>query len=257
MGPEVARREVVDVISRFVNPRTALAVQRLLNAAATGDDPAVTIVSGLLLLAGASGVFRHLRTALNLVLDVPTVEATGWKAAVRERLVAVVMVIVTLVLLVSSVTLTALLANVRKLVPAIPAAHVAVWRTMEVIVTTVLVAAVFAAILKFVPDVRLAWRNVRIAALTAAVLFSVGRYLLGMYLSHTNITTLYGAAASLFVVLVATYFAVVVLFLAAELTEVLARHDEEFTAERARRQDAQQHAPRKPDDDPLEETARP
>lgn len=252
LGEEAAQREVVEVIARTINPRTALAVQRLLSPAAD-DGVGVTIVSAVLLLAAASGVFRHLRIALNLILDVPTVEAPGWKAAVRGRLVAVVMVIAALALLLGSVALTAVLATVRKFVPAIPAGEIAVWRTVEIAGTTIVVAAVFAAILKLVPDARLAWRNVRVAAVAAAVLFGTGRYLLGAWLSRTNITSLYGAAASLFVILVATYFAVLALFLAAELTEVLSRRDDEFTDDRARKQAVQRHTRRKSDRDPLEE----
>lgn len=252
MGREVAQREVVDVIARFVNPRTALAVQRLLAAGPAREGATVTIVSGVLLLAGASAVFRQLRVALNLVLDVPTPEDTGWRVAVRGRLIAVAMVVVALALLLSSVALAAVLASIRRFIPDLRAADVAVWRTLEMLLTTILVAGVFAVILKFVPDVKLAWRNVRVAALSAAVLFGIGRYLLGLYLSRTNVVSLYGAAASLFVILVATYFAVVVLFLAAELTEVLARRDIEFTADRARRRRLFRHWRRKPDDCPLE-----
>lgn len=253
LGAEAAQREVVEVIARTINPRTALAVQRLLSRAAADDGVGVTIVSAVLLLAAASGVFRHLRIALNLILDVPAAEAPGWKALVRGRLVAVVMVIAALALLLGSVALTAVLATVRKFVPAIPAGEVAVWRTVEMAGTTLLVAGVFAAILKLVPDAKLAWRNVRVAAVAAAVLFGAGRYLLGAWLSRTNITSLYGAAASLFVILVATYFAVLVLFLAAELTEVLARRDEDFTGDRARKQAARRHRRRKSDRDPLAE----
>lgn len=253
LGAEAAQREVVEVIARTINPRTALAVRRLLTPAEADDGVGVTIVSAVLLLAAASGVFRHLRIALNLILDVPTVEAPGWRTAVRGRLLAVVMVIAALALLLGSVALTAVLATVRKFVPAIPAGEVALWRTVEIAGTTLLVAAVFAAILKLVPDAKLAWRNVRVAAVAAAVLFGAGRYLLGAWLSRTNITSLYGAAASLFVILVATYFAVLALFLAAELTEVLARRDDEFTDDRALKQAVQRHTRRKSDRDPLEE----
>lgn len=254
LGAEAAQREVVDVIARTINPRTALAVQRLLSPAAD-DGVGVTIVSAVLLVGAASGMFRHLRIALNLILDVPTVEAPGWKAVVRGRLVAVVMVIAALALLLGSVALTAVLAAVRKFVPAIPAGEVAVWRTVEIVGTTLLVAGVFAAILKLVPDVNLAWRNVRVAAITAAALFGAGRYVLGAWLSRTNITSLYGAAASLFVILVATYFAVLALFLAAHLTEVLARRDDEFTGNRALKQAVHRHTRRKSDRDPLEEVS--
>ncbi|HYO79282.1 MAG TPA: YihY/virulence factor BrkB family protein [Thermoanaerobaculia bacterium] len=245
VGSVAARDEVVGVIARFINPRTAVAVERLLAPAVRGNGTNVTIVSAILLVAGASGVFRHLRIALNMVLDVPTTEERYWWNAIQTRLVAVVMVVVTLVLLLSSVALTSVLSTIRRFVPTIPTADVAIWRAIDLAITTVLVAALFAGILKFVPDARLAWRNVRSAAMAAAILFGAGRYALGVYLARTNITTLYGAAASLFVVLVAIYFAVLVLVLAAELTEVLARRDPEFAKDREQRQRKHRHLPRK------------
>jgi membrane protein len=245
LGAEAAREEAVRVVAQFMNERTAVAVEKLLVAAVDGEDAGVTIVSGVLLLFGASGVFRHLRTALNLVLDVPDDESPGWQAMLRGRVVAVVMVILALPVLIASVVLTATLATIRKYVPTIPAADVALWRGVEIVVTTLILALIVAAVLKFVPDVRLAWRNVAVGSIVAALLFAAGRYALGLYIARTNVTSLYGAAASLFVILVSIFFAVAVLLLAAELTEVLARRDSEFTRDRHRRQAKQGYAPRK------------
>lgn len=238
LGDEAARQHVVSIIASFVNERTATAVQRMIVPLVQSDNTGVTITSAVLLMAGASGVFRHLRVALNLVLDVPNEETPGWRAAIKGRLVAVVMVVVTLLVLLSTIVLTATLGALRRFVPKLGAIDLQVWQAVDLAVTTVVVAAMFAAVLKFVPDMTLAWRNVRVGAISAAVLFTAGRYLLGLYMSRTNIATLYGAAASLFVILVATFFAIVVLFLAAEITEVLSRRDSEVTEDRRRRKRA-------------------
>jgi membrane protein len=241
---ETARREVVEGTARLVNARTAQAVERIVNAATTGDQKGVTIVGGILLLFGASGVFRQLRLALNLVLDIPD-PPEGWVAFLKSRAIAVVMVIGTMLLLLVVMTATATLATIRNFVPEIPAADVAVWRTIEFFVTTVIIAIVFAAILKWVPDVRLGWRHVWKGAAIAAVLFSAGRLLIGLYLGRAAATSIYGAAASLFVALVAIFFAVLVLLLAAEITEILGRRDAEFNEERHRAQMAEGYRARK------------
>ncbi|HEU4522168.1 MAG TPA: YihY/virulence factor BrkB family protein [Thermoanaerobaculia bacterium] len=233
---EATRREVVEGTARLVNMRAAKAVERILTAATTGDKTTVTIFSGILLLFGASGIFRQLRLALNLVLDIPD-PPEGWVAFLRSRAIAVVMVVGTMVLLVVVMTLTATLTAIRRFVPTIPAVDLTMWRIVDFCVSTLLIAVVFAAILKWVPDVRLRWRHVWKGAAVAAILFSIGRLLLGFYLSRAAATSIYGAAASLFVTLVMIFFAVLVILLAAEITELLGRRDAEFEAERKKAQD--------------------
>lgn len=227
---EATQREVIQATARLANERTATAVEKLVQTATSGDRTGVTAVGLVLLLFGASGIFRQLRLALNLVLDIPD-PPEGWKAFLRSRLIALVMVIATMCLLVVLVMMTATLSMLRQLIPNIPGADVALWRTVDFLVSTMLVAVVFAAILKWVPDVKLKWRHVWKGAAVAAVLFSVGRLLLSLYLQRAMVTSIYGAAASLFVTLVMIFFAVLVILLAAELTEILGRRDPEFTSE--------------------------
>ncbi|HUP49711.1 MAG TPA: YihY/virulence factor BrkB family protein [Thermoanaerobaculia bacterium] len=233
---EATRDQLVEGTARLVNERAATAVERIVDAATSEDRAGVTLIGGVLLLFGASGVFRQLRLALNLVLDIPD-PPEGWKAFLRSRAIAVVMVIGTMCLLAVLMLLTATLNTARSIIPEIPAADVAVWRTIDFAVTTILIAAVFAAILKWVPDVRLRWRHVWKGAAVAAILFSVGRLLIGIYLSRAMTTSMYGAAASLFVALVIIFFTVLVILLAAEITKILGRRDAEFAEERRRAQE--------------------
>ena len=163
----------------------------------------------------------------------------------RSRAIAIVMVIATMLLLLVVMTVTATINMIQRYIPEIPAADVAIWRVVDFAVTTVLIAVVFGAILKWVPDVRLRWRHVWKGALISAVLFSLGRLAIGFYLGRALATSIYGAAASLFVALVAVFFAVLVLLLAAEITEILGRRDAEFEEERKRAQGAEGYQARK------------
>jgi membrane protein len=220
---EWARAQLLILAGQFLNPRTARAVERLIAPDGNPDGITITIVSGTLLLFGASAVFRHLRVALDLILDVPHVEERKWLRFMRARTFAVVMVIAALLIILLSIALTAALASVREWVPAVPAADIVVWRVVDLITTTVVIAVIFGAIVRFVPHARLPWRNIAEGVGIAAILFSTGRYVLGFYLAGTNVTSVYGAAASLFVVLVAVWFAVIMLFIGAELAKVAAR----------------------------------
>lgn len=226
---EATRREIVETTARFVNPRAAQAVGRIIVSATTGDRNTVTVFSGLLLLFGASGVFRQLRLALNIVLDVPDPKE-GWIAFFRSRAIAVVMVIATMCLLVVVMSVTATLGMIRQFFPLIPAADIAVWRTVDFIVTALLITGVISAILKWVPDVDLRWRHVWKGAAIASLLFAVGRLLIGLYLGRAMATSIYGAAASLFITLVVIFFAVLLVLLAAEITQLLGARDAEFNA---------------------------
>ena len=241
---QAVQEEILDATARLVNERTAVAVDRIVDAATTGERGGVTIVGTILLLFGASNVFRQLRLALNMVLDIPD-PPEGWRAYLRSRAIAIVMVIATMLLLLVVMTVTATINMIQRYIPEIPAADVAIWRVVDFAVTTVLIAVVFGAILKWVPDVRLRWRHVWKGALISAVLFSLGRLAIGFYLGRALATSIYGAAASLFVALVAVFFAVLVLLLAAEITEILGRRDAEFEEERKRAQGAEGYQARK------------
>ena len=227
---EATQREVIEGTARLANDRTAKAVAKLVETATAGDRTGVTIAGLVLLLVGASGIFRQLKLALNLTLDIPD-PPEGWKAFIRSRLIAVVMVVATMCLLLVLMILTTSLSIAREMVPSIPGADVAVWRTVDFAVSTTLIAIVFSAILKWVPDVKLRWRHVWKGAVAGAVVFSVGRLLLSLYLQRAMVTSIYGAAASLFVTLVMIFFAVLSILLAAELTEILGRRDPEFQSE--------------------------
>jgi membrane protein len=213
-----ALAQILGAVGQFVNPRTATAVERLVRSDEGSDDITITIISGTLLLLGSSAVFRHLRIALDLILDARPVEERKWLRAIRARAFAVLMVIATLFILLSSVALTAVLAAVRGWTE-----HIVVWRVIDLITTTIVIAALFGAILRFVPHARVSWRNIWPGVVVAAVLFSSGRYVLGLYVGTANVTSIYGAAASLFVVLIAVWFAVITLFIGAELTKISAR----------------------------------
>lgn len=231
-----AQAEAVELAARAMGPQTGDAVARLLRAATAEERTGITLVSAVLLFLSASAVFRQLRLALNIVLDVPPREGRGLVTWLRSRVIATLMVVATLVLLLTAVAATSVLAAIRRNAPSFAGFDVALWTAVDFVLTTLVVAFIFGGIVKFVPDVRLRWRHVAVGSLAAAVLFTAGRYAISLYIARSELTSLYGAAASLFVVLLAIFFGTALLLLAAELTEASARHDRAFREERDRLQ---------------------
>jgi membrane protein len=245
IGEGAARAQLVESVGGFTTPRTAEAIGRLAAALEEDASSGITMLTAVLLLFGASALFRHLRAALDLILDVPPSEARGWVQFLISRAVAVVMVVAVILVLLATIVLTSMLAVARQFVPELAVGDVLLWRTVDIAISTAVVFLVFAATLKYVPDVTLKWKHVALGSGVAAILFSAARLGLSIYLSRADMASSYGAAASLAVVLIAVYAAVLVLFIGAEVTQLVARRDAEFRLARERKQLEDGHPPRK------------
>ncbi len=177
-----------------------------------------TGLSLLTLLVGASGVFGQLQSAMNAIWDVPTLVTDSYWGIVRGRLLSLVMVLIASVLLLGSL----ILSTAEKFIQQQAGEWASVgesWRPLlgelAVFFVTVLL---FAFIFKFVPDTRVAWRDVWFGAISTAILFWIGKSLIGLYLAKAAPASAYGAAGSLVVLLVWIYYSSQIFFFGAELT---------------------------------------
>lgn len=243
LGTDTARTKLLAFVGEIVSPRAAAATARIIEAASRGDT-GTTILSVVVLLVSASAVFRYLKLALNIVLDVPTKPDRGFYRIVRKRLVATVIAVAAIALLVGALVAAASIEWLSENAPSV-LQSARLWGALRFLLTLVILTAGFAAILKFVPDITLRWRHVAIGSTLAALAFSGGQLLIASYLARSNLASTYGAAGSIVLLLVYIYFTIAVLFAAAELTEVLARNDAEFRKERQQAQSEERHAPRK------------
>jgi membrane protein len=218
---ETAHKDLVDQARQMMGTRGADIVNSLL---ATAQQPSsgifASIVAFLILLFGASGVFIELRGALNTIWEVKAQANAGWKGMLKERLFSFGMVLSIGFLLLVSLLLSAALAFIGKffgqLVPIPPAVLEAANFVLSFAVITVLFALMF----KFVPAVRIPWRDVRIGAIGTALLFTIGKFLLGLYLGKASVGSAYGAAGSLVAVIVWVYYSAQIFFFGAEFTRV-------------------------------------
>jgi membrane protein len=221
-GEQAAQGQIVGSIEGVVGTAGAEVIQEALkNAGNTGAGIVSTIIGGVTLLLGASGIFGQLQDALNTIWEVKS-KSTGIVAMIKERLFTFLMVLGTGLILLAALIVNAALALISPLIQdAIPGGSF-VLQILNYVVTFVLITLVFMIVYKVLPDAEISWKDVRIGAAVTAFLFMLGQFALAFYLSVSNPGSAYGAAGSLVIVLVWIFYTAQIVFLGAEFTQVYA-----------------------------------
>jgi len=219
-GEEAARGEIFGQLHELLGASGALAVQNLLESAGKPAENLLTAVLGLLFLyIGATSVFAELQDALNRIWKVPTKpEGSGLWRLVRARLLSFGMILGIGFLLMVSLAFGAGLAALNRWWEPLMAGWDGVVRTLELALSVVLATAVFAMIYKTMPRARIAWKDVWIGAIVTSMLFVLGKFLIGAYIGKSGISTGFGAAASLVIVLLWVYYSAQIFLFGAEFT---------------------------------------
>ncbi|NJM72019.1 MAG: YihY/virulence factor BrkB family protein [Scytonema sp. RU_4_4] len=182
-----------------------------------------SIISVIVLLFGATGLFNELQDALNTVWEVQPKPGRVMKNMVRQRVTSFTMVLaigfLLLVSLVISAVLAALIGYFKNVLPGVDF----IWQFINFLLGFAITTLLFGLIFKVLPDVKITWNDVLIGAALTALLFSIGRYLLGQYLGNGSFGSAYGAAGSVVVILAWVNYAAQILFFGAEFTQVYAR----------------------------------
>jgi len=223
-GPEAARGQIAAQMQTIFGVQASEAVQALVaHAQRPGTGIISAIVGGVVLLLGASGVFGELQDSLNTIWEVAPKPNRGVRGVLRDRFFSFTMVLgVAFLLLVSLVISAALSAAGRWFAAAFSGSEV-VWHVINSAVSLAVISGLFALLFKIVPDVNIAWKDVAIGAVVTAVLFVLGKLLIGLYVGKTAVASPFGAAGSLIVIVVWVYYSAHILFLGAEFTQVYAR----------------------------------
>ena len=222
--PALAAQDIVVRIQSVVGPQAAIAVGEVLRTSSGMGKSASAIVIGVAtFIFGATVVFGELQAALNAIWDVRPNRRDGIMKAITNRFRSFVIALLAGALLVVSLLTDSVINHVKhyadRTVPGLG------WfgQGAEAIVSFLVVVVLFAMIYKYLPDVRLGWRDVWLGATVTAILFVIGKYGIGIYLRHTTIATTFGAAGSLAVLLVWIYYSAMISFFGAEFTQVYAR----------------------------------
>jgi membrane protein len=217
-----ARAEIVGQFRHFVGQEGAEMMEMILTKAAADSAGMLgTLIGFLVLLVGASGVFGELQDSLNQIWGVSSKRHPVF-ILVKERVFSFAMVFVMgFLMLVSFLFSAAIAAAGGWLHSRFPGLD-GPWNFGNAVVSLMVIALLFALIYRMVPDARITWRDVWLGAVIAAVLFELGKFLLGFYFGRSALASSYGAAGSLIIILVWVFYTAQILFFGAAFTRVYA-----------------------------------
>jgi len=194
------------------------------NAGTFGHGVIATTVNFLVLSFGATGVFSELHMAMNKIWKVPTRRYGFVLGVLRDKFAAFIVVVgIAFVLLVSMTVSAVLSAVVAYFSYLLPGTDV-MWQIADLVVSFGVVTLSFALLFRYVPDERVRWKDVWIGAAGTALLFDIGKLLIGFYIGKSSVASMFGAAGSLVVILAWVYYSSQLVLLGAEFTHVYATH---------------------------------
>jgi membrane protein len=225
-GQEAAQGQVAAQVQNVVGAQGGQVIQTLLAESSRKSSGIIAASVGLLmLLFSASGVFGELRDSLNLVWGAKSASGSGIIGMIKYRFFSFAMVLGIGFLLLVSLLLNAAIAAAEKFFGGYLPLPGPVLHLINFLVSLVAVTVLFALLYKVVPDVHIEWQDVWIGAAVTALLFSIGKFLIGLYLGKASVGSAYGAAGSLVVFLVWVYYSAQIFFLGAAFThEFSERH---------------------------------
>jgi membrane protein len=215
-------------ISNFVGTEAALQIQQAIRGAALSNSSNfATIVGVITLLFGATSVFGEIQDSINHIwkLKAKPKKGKGFLKMLINRLLSFSIVVSLGFLLLVSLLVNGLMdALINRLTDIFPQLTVIVVYVFNLILTFGITALLFAMIFKVLPDAKIEWRHVRAGAFTTALLFMIGKFLIGYYLGHSKLSSTYGAAGSVIVMLLWVYYSAMILYFGAVFTHVYAVH---------------------------------
>ncbi len=224
-GQDAVRGQVSQQLRIYMGWTAADGVETLLKSTTLrGDGMMATVVGGVVLLIGASGVFGQLKDALNTIWGVKARAGRGLANFIRDRILSFGIILVIGFLLLVSLVITTLLASFSTYTRGIVPVPDMVWGGLNLGVALVISTMLFAAIFKVLPDVHIPWRTVMVGSAATAVLFELGKFALAFYLGRESTASMFGAAGSVVLVLLWVYYASAILLFGAELTRAYAIH---------------------------------
>lgn len=227
LGEEAARGEIFSQLQGLIGEEGAKAIEVIIVGAANSDGAAsitASIISLVILIFGATAVVIQLQDALNTIWEVTPKSDHMIKTFISRRLLSFGMIIGVIFMLMVSLVLSAALGILSEYLGKLMPSMKVVLPIMDFVISLFVMSMLFALMFKYLPDVKVAWNNVLVGAVLTALLFNIGKYLIGLYIANSTFSSAYGAAGSLVVLLAWIYYSAQILFLGAEFTQVYARH---------------------------------
>lgn len=224
-GEDAARGEIVAQLSGLIGVAGAQAIEGFIEGARNLEQGFwASLIAIVTLLLAATSAFAELKDSLDVIWDVKPEQRSGWMSILRGRFLSFGLILTLSFLLLVSLVISALLTALQKYWG--PWFSGAVWlgESLNSLISFFVVSTLFAIIYKWLPQPAIAWRDVTVGALVTAALFTLGKYLIGVYLGNSAVASSFGAAGSLIVILLWVYYSSQIFFFGAEFTRVYADH---------------------------------
>lgn len=223
-GGQEAQAEITSRLTELVGQDAAKPIlQGLNNMSQPKTIGFASLISIGVLILGASGIFAQLQDALNTVWKVKPQPGQGLLPFLRKRLSSFLMVLAIGLLLIVSLVLSAIIATLDRLqTDSIPGSAI-LWENLDFIASFGVLTFMFCLMFKYVPDVKIAWKDVFVGSIITTLLFLFGKFLLGVYINRGSLGSAYGAAGSLIIFLAWVYYTAQIILFGAEFTQVYAR----------------------------------
>lgn len=225
-GHEAVEGKVYGQIANLVGSDAAIQIQETIrNATLSSEGSFATVVGLTTLIIGATSVFGEIQDSINLIwrLKARPKKGRGWLKLIINRLLSFSIVISLGFLLLVSLVLNGLMdAFIDRLTRIFPETQVIVAYIVNLVITFFMTSLLFGLIFKVLPDARIEWRHVRAGAFTTALLFMGGKFLISYYLGHSKMSSAYGAAGSIIVILLWVYYSAIILYFGAAYTRAYA-----------------------------------
>jgi membrane protein len=222
-GEQAAHQQLFAQLNQLLGPEGGKAIETLVAAANKSRSGFwATVIATATLLVAATGVFAQLQNSLNRLWNVQSAPGRNVRNFIRHRLLSFAMVFGMGFLLLVSLVLSAALAALGDFVGNYISGEETLLKTLDAIISLGAITALFALIFKFLPDVKIAWRDVWLGGFLTAILFQIGKYLIGFYIAKSTLASVYGGTGSLIIILLWVYYSAQILFLGAHFTRIYA-----------------------------------
>jgi len=223
-GQQAVEGRIYEQVRGLVGSNAALQIQDIIkNIQQSKHSIAGAIIGGIVLIIGATGVFTEIQGSINYMWSIQAKPKKGWLKLIMNRLLSFSLIVafgfISMVALVIN-SLMDLLSNYLK--QYFSNFTIYFFYAINLILTLGAIIILFTIIFKVLPDAIIAWKDAFIGACFTGLLFMLGKFLIGLYLGNSNITVMYGAAASIMVILVWVYYSSIILYFGAEFTKVYA-----------------------------------
>ncbi len=220
-GKDAIQGKVFSEINGLVGKDAAKQIQDLImHLEMSGKSTISAIIGVITLIIGSTTVFGEIQESINIIWQVKVKPKKAWLKLIKDRLLSGSLIVsLGFLLLVSLVLDGVLLALGDKLKVFLPGETIIILNLVNLIISFLVITVLFSIIFKVLPDVKISWKDVRMGAVFTAILFMIGRFVIGIYIRRSATSSTYGAAGSLIAILLWIYYTAAILYFGAEFTK--------------------------------------